>query len=83
MKVLDVYVTEGVSINADGKKNNWKSRVAICLDTFQAKDCSGEYIKTLKLTPDCEVPDCDDDVQPLFNGRGDSAKVAAFISTDR
>lgn len=76
MKVFDVYVTEGVSINGDGKKNNWKSRTAVCCDFFKGKDGSGEYIRLFKLTPNCAIPDPDDDVRPLFDERG---KVEQFV----
>lgn len=69
MRVLEIIITEGFSVN-NGKKNNWTSRTAICCDYFKSKDGEGEYIKIYKLTKDCPSPDTDDNVIPLFDERG-------------
>lgn len=69
MKVLDIYVTEGVSINGN-KKTNWTSRTAVCCDYFKSNDGEGEYIRVFKLSKNCPSPDSDDDVRPLFDERG-------------
>lgn len=78
MKVLDIYVTEGVSIN-NGKKTAWTSRTAVCCDYFKSKDGEGEYIRVFKLTKTCESPDPDCDVLPLFDERG---RVDSWKYTD-
>lgn len=69
MRVLDIYVTEGVSINGT-KKTEWTSRTAVCCDYFKSKDGEGEYIRVFKLSKTCPTPDSDDDVRPLFDERG-------------
>lgn len=69
MRVLDVYVTEGVSFYGE-KKNKWQSRTAVCVDFFKSKDGEGEYIRLFKLNRNVEIPDCEDDVKPLFDERG-------------
>lgn len=69
MRVLDIYVTEGVSINGK-KKTEWTSRTAVCCDYFKSKDGEGEYIRVFKLSKDCPSPDEDVDVIPLFDERG-------------
>lgn len=69
MKVLDIYVTEGVSINGKNQ-TEWTSRTAVCCDYFKTKDGEGEYIRVLKLAKDCPSPDFDADVLPLFDERG-------------
>lgn len=79
MKVLDVYVTEGYSKNEKGKKQAWKSRTAICVDSFKNADGAGEYIKILKLAPTCQVPDDEEDVIPAFDN---NQRVLLFIPAD-
>lgn len=69
MRVLDVYETEGVSIN-NGKKNKWTSLTAVCLDYFKGKDGEGEYIRCFKLNKNVAIPDSETDVKPLFDERG-------------
>lgn len=79
MKVLDVYVTEGYSKNEKGKKQAWRSRTAICVDSFNNADGAGEYIKIYKLAPNCEIPDEEEDVTPAFDS---NQRVLLWLPTD-
>ena len=78
MKVLDIYVTEGVSINGK-KKTEWTSRTAVCCDYFKSKDGEGEFIRIFKLSKDCPSPEEGADVRPLFDERG---RVASWVCED-
>lgn len=69
MYVLNIIETEGTN---NGKK--WESRSAVCLDSFHNSSGGGNYVKIIKCTTDCPIPDHDVDVEPLYNKYGKCAE---------